>query len=191
MLALAILGTEPTDDVSPSTPVAEAPTHDALSSPLSLHKGQVAAFVAVVGRPSPVDLLSPDGATAVNSAYLDMGFALSDTVVVRVLFGGTLLASQSMALWGFNVGVGGDFYFRQPTDRVRPLVGALVRAEKYASAEAQDFALNVGGRVGAAVFPWSFLAVRVTGGIDVPMQLRHGVFGLQVVPFELGIGVFF
>jgi hypothetical protein len=158
----------------------------------SVQRGDLSGFVTLFGgTPRAVNLLGSAGSAATSSANLELGIALSDLITLKVLTGLTALSSGGTVLWGFNAGGGADFYLRDSSSMVRPVIGFDVRFGKYVSMVPDEVALNLGARFGAAVFPYRFLALRISAGVDLPMQFKNTVFGIQLVPFELGAGIFF
>lgn len=164
-----------------------------IDEPKSVQRGDLSGYVTLFGgTPRAVTLLGSSGASAAASAAnIELGISLTDVVALKVVGGLTVLSSGQTLLWGFNVGAGVEAYFRDAHSMIRPVLAADVRVGKYLSIISDEVSLNFGARFGAAFFPYRFLALRISAGVDVPLQLKNSIFGVQLVPFELGAGLFF
>ena len=186
---------QPQPQQQPPTTVTPyvVPPPPPIDEPKSVQRGDLSGYVTLFGGvPRAVTLLGASGSSAAASAAnIELGISVTDTIAVKVLGGLTVLSSGSTLLWGFNAGVGVEAYFRDSHSMIRPVLGADVRVGKYVSLISDEVSLNFGARFGAAFFPYRFLALRISAGVDVPMQFKNSIFGVQLVPFELGAGLFF
>jgi len=174
-----------------SPPAQAGPPASQEAEKKSLGRGDFTMFVtAFGGTPRAFQLL--DGGAAPAAASIEAAFSLTEQLALKAVLGGMFLHSEGMTSWGFSVGVGADAYLGSSRSALRPVLGGEVQFGRYIAAEGGDtFFVNVGARAGAAYFLTSNLVIRLTAGLDVPVQLKNTVVGAQLVPFELGLGLAF
>lgn len=165
-----------------------APTAQLDREDKSARQGDWAAFVTALGGTTRAfEQLDADSAPA--AATVEVGYFVADVLMIKGILGGTVLSSEGTTGWGFSAGAGADLHLGQPTAQLRPLVGLELRLGKYISTQSDSVFLNMSARAGAAYFFTRNFAVRLAAGVDAPVQLKNGVFGLQIVPFELALGI--